>query len=83
MTHAFFKALLFLAAGAVILALHHEQDIRKMGGLWKSHRRVGWLFLIGCLSIAGIPPSQDFFPKMKSCGLPMPMAGSGCSWSGR
>ncbi|MFD1397539.1 NADH-quinone oxidoreductase subunit L [Kroppenstedtia eburnea] len=63
MTHAFFKALLFLAAGAVILALHHEQDIRKMGGLWKSHRRVGWLFLIGCLSIAGIPPFSGFFSK--------------------
>jgi NADH-quinone oxidoreductase subunit L len=35
MTHAFFKALLFLGAGSVIIALHHEQDIRKMGGLWK------------------------------------------------
>ncbi|MFC4077375.1 NADH-quinone oxidoreductase subunit L [Salinithrix halophila] len=63
MTHAFFKALLFLAAGAVITALHHEQDIRKMGGLWRTHRGVGWLFLIGCLAIAGVPPLAGFFSK--------------------
>ena len=62
-THAFFKALLFLAAGAVIVALHHEQDIRRMGGLWKSIPVVGWLFLIGCLAIAGIPPLSGFFSK--------------------
>ncbi|SFI66163.1 NADH-quinone oxidoreductase subunit L [Thermoflavimicrobium dichotomicum] len=63
MTHAFFKALLFLAAGAVIVSLHHEQDIRKMGGLWKKNKGLGWLFLIGCLSIAGIPPFSGFFSK--------------------
>lgn len=62
-THAFFKALLFLAAGAVIIALHHEQDIRRMGGLWKQHPVVGWLFLIGCLAIAGVPPLSGFFSK--------------------
>jgi NADH-quinone oxidoreductase subunit L len=62
-THAFFKALLFLAAGAVIVALNHEQDIRRMGGLWKRHPVVGWLFLIGCLAIAGIPPLSGFFSK--------------------
>src|SRR5690554_5118062 len=62
-THAFFKALLFLAAGAVIVALHHEQDIRRMGGLWKKQPVVGWLFLIGCLAIAGVPPLSGFFSK--------------------
>ena len=62
-THAFFKALLFLAAGAVIVALHHEQDIRRMGGLWKRHPAVGWLFLTGCLAIAGVPPLSGFFSK--------------------
>ncbi|SEM79520.1 NADH-quinone oxidoreductase subunit L [Lihuaxuella thermophila] len=63
MTHAFFKALLFLAAGAVIVSLHHEQDIRKMGGLWKQHRWLGIWFLTGCLAIAGIPPFSGFFSK--------------------
>jgi NADH-quinone oxidoreductase subunit L len=62
-THAFFKALLFLAAGAVIMALHHQQDIRQMGGLWKTHRLLGVWFLVGCLSIAGIPPFAGFFSK--------------------
>ncbi|SDW41901.1 NADH dehydrogenase subunit L [Marininema mesophilum] len=62
-THASFKALLFLGAGAVITALHHEQDIRQMGGLWKTQRVVGWLFLLGCLAIAGIPPFSGFFSK--------------------
>jgi NADH-quinone oxidoreductase subunit L len=62
-THAFFKALLFLAAGAVILAMHHEQDIEKMGGL---RRRIGQthaVFLIGALAIAGLPPFSGFFSK--------------------
>jgi NADH-quinone oxidoreductase subunit L len=63
MTHAFFKALLFLAAGAVIVALKHEQDIRKMGGLWREQRGLGIAFLIGCLSISGIPPFSGFFSK--------------------
>lgn len=62
-THGFFKALLFLAAGAVIVALHHEQDIRKMGGLWKQSKWLAVPFLIGCLSIAGIPPFSGFFSK--------------------
>ena len=62
-THAFFKALLFLGAGAVMVLLSHEQDIRKMGGLWKTHRQLGLWFLAGCLSIAGIPPFSGFFSK--------------------
>lgn len=62
-THAFFKALLFLAAGSVIHAMHHEQDIRKMGGL-KSKLPVTHLtFLIGCIAIAGVPPFSGFFSK--------------------
>ncbi|WP_245596752.1 NADH-quinone oxidoreductase subunit L [Shimazuella kribbensis] len=63
LTHAFFKALLFLAAGAVIVAYSHEQDIRKMGGLWKQQRWLGIAFLIGAFSIAGIPPFSGFFSK--------------------
>jgi NADH-quinone oxidoreductase subunit L len=63
MTHAFFKALLFLGAGSVIHAMHHEQDIRKMGGL-KKHLPVTHLtFLLACLAIAGIPPFSGFFSK--------------------
>jgi NADH-quinone oxidoreductase subunit L len=63
MTHAFFKALLFLGAGSVIHAMHHEQDIRKMGGL-KKHLPVTHLtFLLGCLAISGIPPFSGFFSK--------------------
>ncbi len=54
-THAFFKALLFLAAGAVILAAHHEQDMLEMGGLRKKVPFVFWSFLIGAASLSGIP----------------------------
>jgi len=63
MTHAFFKALLFLGAGSVIIAMHHEQDIRKMGGLAK---RMPWTcatMWIGSLALAGIPPFAGFFSK--------------------
>jgi NADH-quinone oxidoreductase subunit L len=63
MTHAFFKALLFLAAGSVIHALSGEQDIRKMGGL---SNRIPWthrLFLIGTIAIAGLPPLAGFWSK--------------------
>jgi NADH-quinone oxidoreductase subunit L len=63
MTHAFFKALLFLGAGSVIHAMHHEQDIRKMGGLRKHLPVTHLTFLIGCLAIAGIPPLSGFFSK--------------------
>lgn len=63
MTHAFFKALLFLGAGSVIHAMHHEQDIRKMGGLRKHLPHTHWTFLIGCIAISGIPPFSGFFSK--------------------
>src|SRR5690242_13658328 len=63
MTHAFFKALLFLGAGSVIIALHHEQDMRKMGGLRK-HMPVTYLcVLTGALANAGFPPFAGFFSK--------------------
>ena len=57
MTHAFFKALLFLAAGSVIIAMHHEQDIRKMGGLKKYLPITYWTSLIGSLALIGFPGS--------------------------
>jgi NADH-quinone oxidoreductase subunit L len=63
MTHAFFKALLFLAAGSVIHGLGKEQDIRKMGGLQKKTPWTYLVFLIGALSISGIPPFSGFFSK--------------------
>ena len=63
MTHAFFKALLFLGAGSVIHALHHEQDIRRMGGLKRFLPVTHATFLVGCLAIAGIPPLSGFFSK--------------------
>jgi NADH-quinone oxidoreductase subunit L len=63
MTHAFFKALLFLAAGSVIHALGGEQDIRKMGGLSKKIKITYITFLAGCIAIAGIPPFSGFFSK--------------------
>ncbi len=62
-THAFFKALLFLGAGSVIHAMHHEQDIRKMGGLKKYLPVTHITFLLGCIAIAGIPPFSGFFSK--------------------
>lgn len=63
MTHAFFKALLFLGAGSVIHAMHHEQDIRKMGGLKKQLPVTHWTFLVACIAIAGVPPLSGFFSK--------------------
>jgi NADH-quinone oxidoreductase subunit L len=63
MTHAFFKALLFLAAGSVIIAMHHEQDIRKMGGLRKYMPITYWTFLIGSLALIGFPGFAGFFSK--------------------
>ena len=62
-THAFFKALLFLGSGAVIHALHGEQDIRRMGGLSKHLPITYWTFLVGSVAIAGVPPLAGFFSK--------------------
>ncbi len=62
-THAFFKALLFMGAGAVILALHHEQNIFKMGGLRKHLKLVYITMFIATLAISGIPPFAGFFSK--------------------
>ncbi|MFN7131851.1 MAG: proton-conducting transporter membrane subunit, partial [Myxococcales bacterium] len=62
-THAFFKACLFLGAGSVILGCHHEQDIRKMGGLWKKMPVTALTFLIGTLAITGVVPLSGFFSK--------------------
>ncbi len=63
MTHAFFKALLFLGAGSVIIALHHEQDMRKMGGLWKYMPWTYGTVLVGAVASAGIPGFAGFFSK--------------------
>ncbi|HIP61762.1 MAG TPA: NADH-quinone oxidoreductase subunit L, partial [Sulfurovum sp.] len=62
-THAFFKALLFMGAGAVIIAMHHEQNIFKMGGLKKELKLVYITMLIATLAISGIPPFAGFFSK--------------------
>ena len=63
MTHAFFKALLFLAAGSVIMGMHHEQDMRKMGGLWK-YMKITWITsLIGSLALIGVPGLSGFYSK--------------------
>ena len=63
MTHACFKALLFLAAGSIIMAMHHEQDVRKMGGLRKKLPWTYICFLVGGLALAAIPPFSGFFSK--------------------
>jgi len=63
MTHAFFKALLFLAAGSVIIGMHHEQDMRRMGGLRKYMPVTYWTCLIGSLALIGFPGFSGFFSK--------------------
>ncbi|MBF0188320.1 MAG: NADH-quinone oxidoreductase subunit L [Magnetococcales bacterium] len=63
MTHAFFKALLFLCAGAVIYAMHHEQDMRKMGGLWKKIPITYGLMMIGTLALTGFPFLAGYYSK--------------------
>jgi NADH-quinone oxidoreductase subunit L len=62
-THAFFKALLFLGAGSVIIALHHEQDIWQMGGLRKRMPVTFWTFMVGTLALSGVPPFSGFYSK--------------------
>lgn len=63
LTHACFKALLFLAAGSVIIAMHHEQDMRRMGGLWYKMPITYITFLIGCVALCAIPPFAGFYSK--------------------
>ena len=63
LTHAFFKALLFLGAGSVIIAMHHEQDMRKMGGLRRRMPITHWTAVAGSLALVGIPPFSGFFSK--------------------
>lgn len=63
LTHAFFKALLFLAAGSVIRRLHHEQDMRRMGGLIRQMPITGWCYIVGALAISGFPFFSGFFSK--------------------
>jgi NADH-quinone oxidoreductase subunit L len=63
MTHAFFKALLFLAAGSVIIGMHHEQDMRKMGGLKKYMPITYWTALIGSVALIAVPGTSGFFSK--------------------
>src|SRR5215467_5161789 len=62
-THAFFKALLFLGAGSVIIGLHHEQDMRRMGGLKRYMPATYWTMVMGWLAIAGVPLLSGFFSK--------------------
>jgi NADH-quinone oxidoreductase subunit L len=63
LTHGAFKALLFLCCGAIIIALHHEQDIRRMGGLKDKLPTTYWTFVIGSLALAGFPLTSGFFSK--------------------
>ncbi len=63
LTHAFFKALLFLGSGCVIIGTHHEQDMRKMGGLRKYMPITFWCYLFGMLALCGVPPFAGFFSK--------------------
>jgi NADH-quinone oxidoreductase subunit L len=68
LSHAFFKALLFMAAGNIIHAMHDEQDMRKYGGLWRQMRPTSITFLIGSLSLVGVFPFVGFFSKEQILG---------------
>jgi NADH-quinone oxidoreductase subunit L len=85
MTHAFFKALLFLGAGSVIHAMSDEQDIRKMGGIWK-HVKVTWILMwIGSLALAGIPFFAGYYSKdtiLEAAWGSHTMVGQGAYWIG-
>src|SRR5437867_6536207 len=69
LSHAFFKALLFMAAGNVIHAMHDEQDMRRYGGLWSQMRPTSISFLVGSLSLVGVIPFVGFFSKQQILGL--------------
>jgi len=78
-THAFFKALLFLGAGSVIHALHHEQDIWQMGALKEKMPLTFWTFLLGTLALCGVPPLSGFFSKDEIIGAAL-NPGHGSLW---
>jgi NADH-quinone oxidoreductase subunit L len=80
MTHAFFKALLFLGSGSVIHGMSGEQDIRKMGGLRHHMPVTFWTFLLGTIAIAGIPPFSGFFSKDEILWGAFTSAGHGIPW---
>jgi len=85
MTHAFFKALLFLGAGSVIHAMHHEQDMRKMGGIWKLIPMTYALMWIGSLALAGIPFFAGYYSKdmiLESAFAAHTQAGMFAFWMG-
>lgn len=85
MTHAFFKALLFLGAGSVIHAMHHEQDMRKMGGIWKLIPVTYVLMWIGSLALAGIPFFAGYYSKdmiLESAFAAHTQAGTIAFWAG-
>jgi len=79
LSHAFFKALLFMAAGNVIHAMHDEQDMRKYGGLWGQMRPTSVTFLIGSLSLVGVIPLVGFFSKEQILGLALSKPGDSLS----
>src|SRR5205807_500512 len=81
-THAFFKACLFLGSGSVIHAMSGEQDIRNMGGLWKKIPITAWTFLVATIAIAGFPPFAGFFSKDEILGsaLSTPYLPAGARW---
>jgi NADH-quinone oxidoreductase subunit L len=93
-THAFFKATLFLASGSVILGCHHEQDMRKMGGLAKHMPWTRWAYLVACVAIAGFPLANGFYSKdellwkaftsdhLALFGAPLPWLGPAIYWLG-
>ena len=82
MTHAFFKACLFLGSGSVILACHHEQDMRKMGGLSKYTPITRWTYLAACWAIAGFPFAAGFYSKDEILWKAWTAEGLSAPWMG-
>src|SRR5438309_5867850 len=83
MTHAFFKACLFLGSGSVILACHHEQDMRKMGGLAKYTPITRWTYLAACWAIAGFPWAAGFYSKDEILWKAWSADGLAAPWMGK
>src|SRR5205085_2962899 len=82
MTHAFFKACLFLGSGSVILACHHEQDMRKMGGLREYTPITRWTYLAACVTIAGFPVASAFYSKDEILWKALTARGLWAPWIG-